>query len=131
MSLSKPGNTSFAGWERCRFASGHLMRKGALSVLIPDPAEPDSRRRFPNRREYDSPWQARGGLPWRQRFGFGEFRISISKQTLSRELRALGFRKLSARPRHHAQDAEALVAFKKSSPPASTRSPSVTRQASR
>jgi hypothetical protein len=27
-------------------------------------------------------------------------------------LRALGFRKLSARPRHHAQDAEALVAFK-------------------
>src|SRR5881628_2295211 len=42
---------------------------------------------------------------------FEEFRISISKQTLSRELRALGFRKLSARPRHHAQDAEALVAF--------------------
>src|SRR5213082_700993 len=40
-------------------------------TLIPDPAEPDSRRRFPNRREYDSPWQARGGLPWRQRFGFG------------------------------------------------------------
>ena len=35
---------------------------------------------------------------------FDEFRISISKQTLSRELRAVGFRKLSARPRHHAQD---------------------------
>ena len=52
---------------------------------------------------------------------FEEFRISISKQTLSRELRALGFRKLSARPRHHAQDAEALVAFKKTSPPACTR----------
>ena len=32
-----------------------------------------------------------------------EFRISIGKQTLSRELRALGYRKLSARPRHHAQ----------------------------
>jgi transposase len=30
---------------------------------------------------------------------FEEFRIPISKQTLSRELRALGFRKLSARPR--------------------------------
>src|SRR5260221_894093 len=28
---------------------------------------------------------------------------SISKQTLSRELRAMGFRELSARPRHHAQ----------------------------
>ena len=44
---------------------------------------------------------------------FEEFRISISKQTLSRELRALELRKLSARPRHHAQDAEALAAFKK------------------
>src|SRR5205823_2682587 len=60
-----------------------------------------------------------------------EFRISISKQTLSRELRAVGFRKLSARPRHHAQDAATLAAFKKTSPPASTRSPSATRQASR
>src|SRR5438045_6690718 len=62
---------------------------------------------------------------------FDEFRISISKQTLSRELRAVGFRKLSARPRHHAQDAATLAAFKKTSPPASTRSPSATRQASR
>lgn len=61
---------------------------------------------------------------------FEEFRISISKQTLSRELRALGFRKLSARPRHHAQDVEALVAFKKTSRPASTRSLSARRPAS-
>jgi Winged helix-turn helix len=30
---------------------------------------------------------------------FEEFRVSISKQTLSRELRTMGFRKLSARPR--------------------------------
>ncbi len=30
-----------------------------------------------------------------------EFRVSISQQTLSRELRAMGSRKLSARPRHH------------------------------
>ncbi len=62
---------------------------------------------------------------------FDEFRISISKQTLSRELRALGFRKLSARPRHHAQDAVALAAFKKISPRALPRSPSATRPASR
>src|SRR6516164_7495329 len=34
---------------------------------------------------------------------FEEFRITIAKQTLSRELRAMGYRKLSARPRHHAQ----------------------------
>ena len=47
-----------------------------------------------------------------------EFHLSISKQTLSRELRAMGYRKLSARPRHHAQDTEALETFKKNSPPA-------------
>jgi transposase len=42
-----------------------------------------------------------------------EFRISISKQTLSRELRAMNYRKLSARPRHHAKSEAAVSAFKK------------------
>jgi transposase len=51
-----------------------------------------------------------------------EFRLSISKQTLSRELRAMGYRKLSARPRHHAKSAAAVAAFKKTSPPAWRRS---------
>jgi transposase len=46
-----------------------------------------------------------------------EFRISIAKQTMSRELRALGYRKLSARPRHHAQAEGAIEHFKKVSPP--------------
>ncbi|NDV87401.1 IS630 family transposase [Aurantimonas aggregata] len=46
-----------------------------------------------------------------------EFAVSISTQTLSRELRAMGYRKLSARPRHHAQDADAIPTFKKTSPP--------------
>lgn len=46
-----------------------------------------------------------------------EFEVPISTQTLSRELRALGYRKLSARPRHHAQDADAIPVFKKTSPP--------------
>jgi transposase len=45
-----------------------------------------------------------------------EFQISLSETTLSRELRALGYRKLSARPRHYAQDPEALEAFKKNLP---------------
>ncbi len=44
-----------------------------------------------------------------------EFRIPISKQTLSRELRALGYRKLSARPRHHAKSDAQVDAFKKPS----------------
>ena len=45
-----------------------------------------------------------------------EFALSISTQTLSRELRAMGYRKLTARPRHHMQDADAIPAFKKTSP---------------
>ena len=44
-----------------------------------------------------------------------EFRITVAKQTLSRELRAMGYRKLSARPRHHAQAEGAIEDFKKSS----------------
>jgi transposase len=42
-----------------------------------------------------------------------EFSVSVSKPTLGRELRALGYRKLSARPKHHAQDPGAIKAFKK------------------
>ncbi len=41
------------------------------------------------------------------------FGISISRQTLGRELQEMGYRKLSARPRHHAQAAGAVEAFKK------------------
>ncbi len=53
---------------------------------------------------------------------FEEFRVSISKPTLSRELRRMGFRKLSARPRHHAQDPETAPDFKKGFPPSWARS---------
>ncbi|BBK31230.1 hypothetical protein STHU_18640 [Allostella humosa] len=41
---------------------------------------------------------------------------SLSEQTMSERLRAMGYRKLSARPRHHAQDPQAGETFKKSSP---------------
>ena len=51
-----------------------------------------------------------------------EFRLSISKQTLSREVRAMGYRKLSARPRHHQKSEAAVAAFKKISPPSWRRS---------
>ena len=51
-----------------------------------------------------------------------EFRITISKQTLSRELRAMNYRKLSARPRHHAKSEAEVSAFKRGSPPAWRRS---------
>ena len=51
-----------------------------------------------------------------------EFQISLSETTLSRELRALGYRKLSARPRHHAKNEAAVAAFKKTSRPVWRRS---------
>ena len=42
---------------------------------------------------------------------YEEFRVVVAKQTLSRELRAMDYRKLSARPRHHAQAAGAIEDF--------------------
>lgn len=51
-----------------------------------------------------------------------EYGVTIARQTLSRELRGMGCRKLSARPRHHAQAAGAIEAFKKVPPPVWTRS---------
>lgn len=62
---------------------------------------------------------------------FEEFRIAIAKQTLSRELRAMGYRKLSARPRHHAQAVGAIEDFKKTSPCAWARSRTTRRSTSR
>ena len=58
-----------------------------------------------------------------------EFQISLSETTLSRELRALGYRKLSARPRHYAQNPVALELFKKVSPPPWRRSGRASRTA--
>jgi transposase len=52
---------------------------------------------------------------------FEEHKVRITKQTLSRELRNMGYRKLSARPRHHAQAAGAIDTFKKTSLPVWTR----------
>ncbi len=53
---------------------------------------------------------------------WNEFGVSISRQALGNELRAMGFRKLSARPRHYAQDPEAIEAFKKPCQPSWRRS---------
>jgi transposase len=48
-----------------------------------------------------------------------EFKVSVDHTTVSRALRKLGYVKLSARPRHHAQDTDALTAFKKGALPPS------------
>ncbi len=62
-----------------------------------------------------------GVVRWRlvdlRQWVWEEFGIATSVQSLSEQLRALGYRKLSARPRHPAQDLDAQAAFKKTSPP--------------
>jgi transposase len=45
-----------------------------------------------------------------------EYGVSLDVTTVGRELRRLGFAKLSARPRHYAQNEFAVEAFKKTSP---------------
>lgn len=42
-----------------------------------------------------------------------EFALSVTRHTLGRELRALGYRKLSARPRHRGQNPDDIPDFKK------------------
>ena len=42
-----------------------------------------------------------------------EFAVSLDETTVGRELKKLGYVKLTARPRHHAQNEYALEAFKK------------------
>jgi transposase len=46
-----------------------------------------------------------------------EFRIALDETTVGRELKALGFAKISARPRHYAQNQLAIEDFKKTSRP--------------
>src|SRR3954467_4047190 len=81
----------------------------------------DSQRQAVAERVENGPTPAiHGVVRWRLKdltlWVWEEFRISLSETTLSRELRALGYRKLSARPRHYAQNPEALEAFKKTTP---------------
>jgi transposase len=62
-----------------------------------------------------------GVVRWRRKdlaqWLFEEFRISLDETTVGRELKALGFAKLSARPRHYAQNELEGEVFKKISPP--------------
>jgi len=63
-------------------------------------------------------WRLKDLVQWL----FETFRISVSETTVSRELKRLGYAKLSARPRHHAQNAAVMETFKKTSRPSWRRS---------
>lgn len=60
-----------------------------------------------------------------------EFGVVTSRQTLGRELRSMGYRKLSARPRHHAQDPETIDEFKKTFQPLWRKSANIRQRGSR
>ena len=62
---------------------------------------------------------------------FEEFGIALDETTVGRTLRAMGFGKLSARPRHYAQNELALEDFKKPSQPSWRQSARLSRPAPR
>ena len=102
---------------------GLVSRKapGKASIL-----NDEQRRALAERVEAGPIPAAHGVVRWRlidlAQWIWDEFGLSITKQTLSREMRALGFRKLSARPRHRGQKEGAVADFKKASQPAWQRS---------
>jgi transposase len=78
---------------------------------------------------------AHGVVRWRlcdlAQWIWGEFALSVTRHTLGRELRAMGYRKLSARPRHRGQKDNDIADFKKASRPAWRRSSGGSREARR
>ena len=63
---------------------------------------------------------AHGVVRWRladlAQWVWDEFSVSVTRHTLGHELRAMGYRKLSARPRHRGQKDDDIAIFKKASP---------------
>lgn len=72
-----------------------------------------------------------GVVRWRRKdlalWIFEEFGISLEESSVGRELRALGYRKISVRPRHKGQNELAMEAFKKTSPTSWKRSATTCR----
>ena len=64
---------------------------------------------------------AHGVVRWRladlAQWVWDEFQVSVTRHTLGRELRSMGYRKLSARPRHRGQKGDDIAVFKKTSQP--------------
>jgi transposase len=75
---------------------------------------------------------AHGVVRWRladlAQWIWDEFALSVTRYTLGRELRAMGYRKLSARPQHRGQKPDDIADFKKASQPVWRRSSSASRE---
>ena len=94
-------------------------------VNIPSPGAPpklnDTHKAFLGRIVHEGPIPAiHGVVRWRacdliMRL-YEEFGLSVSDDTIYRALKTLGFSHVSARPKAYRQNAEAMEAFKKTSP---------------
>ena len=96
---------------------------GLLDGQVPGPRPvlgPEHKRALAEVIEQGPIPASHGVVRWRivdlMQWLFDEYGVSVSKQTLSRDLRAMGYRKLTARPRHHEQEADAIDIFKKTCP---------------
>lgn len=76
-----------------------------------------------------------GVVRWRcvdlQRQILTRWEVSYHERTVGKIVRRLGFRHISARPRHLGQEPAEIDAFKKTSPPGSARSPRSSRRTRR
>lgn len=97
------------------------LREGARSAPYP---ESEHRQRRSEMLETDQISAVRGLVRWRPisllQWLWDACWVRISKQTLSRELRALNFHKRSTQPRHHERSQATASAFDKSSQQLST-----------
>ena len=80
-------------------------QRRALATIVERGPDPD--------RDGVVRWRLKDLAAWIQ----ASFGVSLDESSVGRVVKALGFRKLSARPRHYAQDPAALTAFKKTCPP--------------
>lgn len=103
--------------------------EGLLNVKAPGkrPKLNDDQRQELRRLVEKGPIPAiHGVVRWRlkdlARLIFEDYRISLDESTVGRELKAMGFAKLSARPCHYAQNELAVEDFKKVSRKRSARS---------
>ncbi len=116
------------GAFQCRWANGLIDRKASG----PSPKLNNEQRRALARVVENGPIPATHGVVrWRLKdlaqWVLEEFRISLDETTVGWKLKALGFAKISARPRHHAQNELAIEDFKKASPPRRRRSAASSR----
>jgi len=98
-------------------ADGQVMRYSALVDMLGRRMTDAQRQALVDVVESGSIPAIHGAVRWRlidlAQWLHDEFAVSLDETTISRELKKLGYVKLTARPRHHAQNDYALEAFKK------------------